>query len=65
MQKNALLAIPIDQDTTTKERARPRFSEETLLQHIVNFIVADDQVRHTLLHHWDVAQIAILSRSWL
>ena len=64
MQKKALFAIPIDQGVT-QERARPRFSEETFLQHLVNFIVADDQVRRTLLYHWDVVHIAILSRSWL
>jgi hypothetical protein len=64
MKKRAGLEIPIDQGVI-QERPRPRFSEGTFLQHLVNFIVADDQVRHTLLYHWDVAHIAILSRSWL
>jgi len=42
MQKALRLAASVDQSGGGQDR--PQFSEDTFLQHLVNFIVADDQV---------------------
>jgi hypothetical protein len=50
MQKKALLAASIDRDGDGQGHnvTRPQFSEDTFLQHLINFIVADDQVCHSV-----------------